>query len=491
MRRSCNRARERLSPASHSDGVTAKTITRTSHKPPRRNRVLGGLCFFTAVSLLAASRVFVPYANVKPILDQQRDRLPAELRNADEAKWLAWARRQDRAIRARLDQGDLDSMVNLLLYGTSFTRQPRIRMEALTEASKAGVLRARVDDLVAGLRSPGDNERLLFLQRVLRGQGVDPAASDGRETGVFILKNLQRVVQERMTLAKRAADAGASTRPDDPASFLDRSSFFQDRGLSLDTGIIPDFIIEQTLRDLKQRGMLRAGQVTRVAVIGPGLDFIDKNEESAYDYYPQQTLQPFALYDSLVRLGLAKANAVSVSVFDISTPVIEHIQRAREQARKSAGYVIQLPRDVARPWPPELVAYWNLWGDRVGAAVAPIPPPEIFSGLETRAVRIRPDVVLACEPVDLDIVLERLDLAAAERFDVIVATNIFLYYDPFEQALALDNAAALLKPGSLLLTNDRLPEPPNGSMRLAGVTVVPFDSPGVTARQAVGWYRKQ
>ncbi len=49
----------------------------------------------------------------------------------------------------------------------------------------------------------------------------------------------------------------------------------------------------------------------------------------------------------------------------------------------------------------------------------------------------------------------------------------------------------MLKPGGLLLTNDRLPAVPGAAMRLAGVTVVPFDAPGVSAREAVGWYRKQ
>ena len=133
------------------------------------------------------------------------DLLPAELRNPNEAKWSAWSQRQDKAIRARLQQGDLDSMVNLLLYGTSFTKQPRIKVEALTEASKAGTLRARVDDLVAGLRSPGDNERLTFLSGLLRSQGIDPSAPG--ETGVFIYNNLQRVIQEMGTLAKRAEEA--------------------------------------------------------------------------------------------------------------------------------------------------------------------------------------------------------------------------------------------------------------------------------------------
>ncbi len=385
-------------------------------------------------------------------------------------------------------------MVNLLLYGTSFSRQPRISMEGegLTEASKAGILRARVDDLVAGLARPGDNERLIFLQRLLQTQGISAGPSgDPKQTGVFILKNLLRVVQERKKLAERAAAAKAGAKPDDPSSLLDRSSLFRDRGVSLDTAIFPDFSIEQTLRDLKQRGVLREGQVARVAVIGPGLDFIDKNEDSAYDYYPEQTLQPFALYDSLVRLKLAKTNAVSMSIFDISAPVIQHIERAREHARNNIGYVVQLPRDARLPWPPELLGYWKSLGDQVGTAIASIPPPPIFQGLETRAVRIRPDVVIACQPVDLNIVLERLNLPAAGRFDLMVATNIFVYYDPFEQSLALENAGAMLKTGGLLLTNDRLPVVPGGSMRLAGVTLVPYDSGGgANDRQAVGWYQK-
>jgi SAM-dependent methyltransferase len=282
------------------------------------------------------------------------------------------------------------------------------------------------------------------------------------------------------TLAKRAEEARRVT---DPAAIFNwRAGLFSDRGVSLDTNIFPDFSIEQALRDLKNRGVLREGQVARVAVIGPGLDIIDKNERASYDYYPQQTLQPFALYDSLVRLGLARASGVSVSIFDISSRVIDHIQRARELARMNTGYVIQLPRQLADPWPAELIAYWRSLGDRVGTEVAPIRPPE---GVETRAVRIRPDVVLRCQPENLNIVLERIPLAEADRFDLMVGTNVFIYYDAFERSLALENAGAMLKHGGLLLTNDRLPEVRGGSMRQAGLTDVQYN------RDAVGWYQKR
>ena len=153
--------------------------------PQRPPGVLGGLLISVvlatavAASRGAASRAFIPYASAKPILDKYRAQLPAELKNVDEAKWIAWARGKDSSIRARLRQGDLDSMVNMLLYGTSFTAQPRITMEGegIANASRTGVLRARVDDLVAGLRSPGDNERLIFLQQVSENQGLDPGSS--------------------------------------------------------------------------------------------------------------------------------------------------------------------------------------------------------------------------------------------------------------------------------------------------------------------------
>jgi hypothetical protein len=451
------------------------------------------VCGAAALSALAADRAFTSYASARAVLDQPGDLVPAELRNPSEAKWSAWSRRQDKAIRARLQQGDLDSLVNLLLYGTTFTKQPRIQVENLTEASRAGTLRARVDDLVAGLRSPGNNERVSFLSGLLRSQGIDPGAPG--ETGVFIYNNLQRVIQEMGALAKRGEVAKRLTQPDgapDPAAIFNwRAGLFRSRGVSLDTSIFPNFSIEQALRDLKNRGLLREGQVARVAVIGPGLDFSDKNWASSYDYYPQQTLQPFALYDSLIRLGLARANSVSMSIFDISSRVLDHIQRTRRSARMNTAYVIQLPREAATPWPADLIAYWRSLGDRVGAEVAPIRPPEIFrsmnagQALETRAVQIRPDVVLACEPVDLNIVLERINLPEAERFDLIVGTNIFIYYDAFERSLALENAGDMLKSGGLLLTNDRLPEVPGGSMRQAGLTDVQYNN------DSVGWYRKQ
>jgi len=62
---------------------------------------------------------------------------------------------------------------------------------------------------------------------------------------------------------------------------------------------------------MKARGLLKAGAVMRVGIIGPGLDFTDKQE--GFDFYPIQTVQPFAVMDSLLRLSLATPGEVSRS----------------------------------------------------------------------------------------------------------------------------------------------------------------------------------
>ena len=79
-----------------------------------------------------------------------------------------------------------------------------------------------------------------------------------------------------------------------------------------------------------------------------------------------------------------------------------------------------------------------------------------------------PEIVRRIRPLDASIVSDRLDLADGERFDLVLASNVLLYYDTFEQTLALASIAAMLKPGGVLLTNDAVLEMPEIPMRSAG-----------------------
>jgi hypothetical protein len=61
----------------------------------------------------------------------------------------------------------------------------------------------------------------------------------------------------------------------------------------------------------------------------------------------------------------------------------------------------------------------------------------------------------------------------------VVATNVLLYYDVFEQSLAVANLAHLMRPGAVLLTNTRLDDLPAFPLRRVGESVHAFsDRPG-------------
>ena len=425
----------------------------------------------------------VLFATAKPVLEALASELPPQLREPNEGKWKAWAQHEDNFVRARLEQGALDSMINLLLFGTSFTTQPRvITMRDFEDP----VVQARVTDLLEALRNPGNNERIIFLRNLLRSRGVDPNSSVGSEkTKNFVLENLRRVVQEQNTIREQFDHAGSESNQE--VGLSERSRVFRDRGISVDTTILSSFGIDGALRDIKERALLPKGSITRVAVIGPGLDFTDKG--FGYDFYPLQTLQPFAVYDSVVRLGLAEPGMIEVTAFDISQEVLEHLRRARDRAENGENYVVQLPRE-SWPWAPEAVQYWRSFGSEIGTPVAPIQPPPALEGLETRAVAIRPEVVLSCKPVDLNVVFEQFDRSATRPFDLIIATNVFLYYDTFEQALALRNISSLLKPGGFFLTNDWLPHVHQIPMRSTGYTPVRYGESGDWGDNVFWWQRQ-
>jgi hypothetical protein len=115
--------------------------------------------------------------------------------------------------------------------------------------------------------------------------------------------------------------------------------------------------------------------------------------------------------------------------------------------------VIQLPLSKDQPaheWSPDLVAYWQRFGASIGKMVPAAAPPAIAGDVRVRAVAVRPSIAAAVTPRDVDIILERVN---DEPFDLIVATNILVYYDAFEQSLALANIAGMLKPGGFFLTN--------------------------------------
>ncbi len=477
-----------------------------------RKEILAAILLLTvlAFSLFAQtsqSRVsYLSYSEAQPILSALDEVLPAELKGKSptelSAAWPNWIAHRDAEIRGRLAQGDEDSLVNFLLFGTSYTKRPRITAEELKQLDPVNLgggtsgsssaqsltsLQARADDLIRALSAPAKNERLLFARRVLIDQQRHNVKTTSGRTKLksYLLTRVAGVLKEQASYA--SALAGARALGDTTEEFAERSRMFRSRGLSSDTSLLPNFGLEESLKAIVARALLNPGSVRRVAIVGPGLDFTDKQE--GYDFYPQQTIQPFAIIDTLLRLGLARPEKLQVTTFDLSPRVNHHLELAKQRAKRRQPYVVQLPRDPQAKWKPEAIRYWEHFGDQIASAARPVPVPSNAGPLQIRALSIRPAIAAKITPVDMNIVLQHPNLPPAERFDLIIATNILVYYDNFEQSLALANVERMLRPGGFLLSNNALLELPFSRMRSVDyLTVVYSDRPD--DGDHIVWYQR-
>jgi len=277
-------------------------------------------------------------------------------------------------------------------------------------------------------------------------------------------------MKEGETLAHLTEQAQAMGDPS--LEFAERSRLYRERGLASDTSVRVNFAVEEALRGLipvlaqgADPGTPGTRPVRRVAIIGPGLDVVDKQD--GYDFYPPQTIQPFAIMDSLIRVGLADAETLRVTTFDVSARVNDHLAQMTRRAGAGAPYVMHLALDGEVAWTPEMLAYFGRFGEEIGGAVPVTIPPGV-GPLRLRAVGVRPPVVGRISAHDINITAQQLMLSEAERFDLIVGTNIFVYYDRLQQGLAMASVASMLRPGGLLLSNNALVEVPSTGMRSIG-----------------------
>lgn len=390
----------------------------------------------------------------------------------DDAKWSAWVETRDREIRKRLDRGTEDTLTNLLRFGVTFTKEYRIDDEYLVRYGQSSLVNAfaenRANDLIRALAAPNPPERITEMRAFLKKRGFSLKTPEQRtQVKKYLLDNLARMRDDFLKYRAQKKDEH-------------RFQLFQDRGISLDTNLWPDYQLDVHFRNMVEKGLLKPGNIHRVAIVWPGLDFV--NKEAGSDFYPPQTTQPFAVLDSLLRLGIADSSRIELYTLDISDDVNLHIAHARQNAARGRSYIVQLAWDTARPMSDEyrknFIDYWQHLGSKIGTPVAPIPVPSSADATRSRAVRIPSAIVRQLTPLDMNIVYQRLALPPEQAFDLVIGTNIFVYYGEFEQSLARANVAAMLRPGGFLLSNDKLPDTvPSGLTDVLDTPVVSSVNP--------------
>ncbi len=437
--------------------------------------ILGILLIAAAVASITASSAgqtanpqFMSLESAQPVLQKMSSSDSTHpTASVSSEDWIAWLKKSDSQVRQRLDTGEEDSLTNLLRFGVTYTQEYRIDDEYLALYGQSSLVNAfaenRANDLIKALAAPNANPGFLEMRALVEKKGFSlNSAADRKKLKAYLLANLARMQKEFLQ-----AKAQAKTN---------RDQMFEHRGISLDSNLWPDYDLDLSLQTLLKEGMLKPNSIQRVAVVGPGLDFV--NKQQGVDYYPPQTVQPFAVLDSLFRLGLAKPEKIELYTLDISSRVNVHLAIAGKNAALGKDYTVQLPWFADGRWSDDFrlkfTQYWQRLGAQIGDPVPAIPVPQGSPGFATRAVKVRSAVVSRINPVDMNIVFQQLPLPPDQRFDLIIGTNIFLYYGAFEQSLARVNVAAMLKPGGYLLSNDKLQDTVPSHLEQVMTTEIPM-----------------
>jgi SAM-dependent methyltransferase len=213
------------------------------------------------------------------------------------------------------------------------------------------------------------------------------------------------------------------------------AELYQTRGLSTDSRADAGFAVWKALAFLKQESP--ATRLDRVLIVGPGLDSAPRTDLTDL---PPESSQPFAVADAILQLGLSTP---SIHCVDISPHVVGFLQEfsTRPQARVTF---------LSRRGTSEYQDYFRNIGNAIGREVPPNPLWKLPASIQARTVEVQRGVARRITASHMNILTETGD----PRFDLVVATNVFVYFDRPELLLALASIHSLLRDGGYLIHNE-------------------------------------
>jgi hypothetical protein len=412
---------------------------------------------------LAASPQRIGWTDVAPL------RAHLETRGIGTADgFAAYVDRVARENAARVREGDLDHLVFYLLQSRRFTSRlpvepalsarefvegldPRARAEFLehgrgARAEVPPLVRERASDLVKALDSGSGDPRLEYFRQLAR-QALPPE----HDRHAALLREYIRVM--RFVYLKEFVAARGTEQV---------AGLYRSRGLATDTAVEAGYLVYLGLGAVSA---LEPGRrIRRVLVVGPGLDLAPRT--GLREETPPESYQPWTVLDALLALRLASLDDLEIVGADINPRVVSHLQRAR-MGTPVLWLETEIETDERVTLTDEYREYFAGLGNALGRIDVKATPAEPARSLR-KVVRVSERAAGAVRAESLDIVTERIPAAA---FDLVIATNIFPYFDDTQLALALTNIASMLVPGGVLLHNE--PRPIMGD--LSNALGIPFE----------------
>jgi hypothetical protein len=406
-----------------------------------------------AAGLTAQSIAPVSWSDLPPAIQQRLERS-----GLDGPRFLAWTADLRARHSARMREGDEDHLVFYALQSTRITSAPpiepavsaRMLVATLDSDTRARFLadpstlaprriprdaHSRLRAMVRAVEKRSDDARLGYFRTLLMPKEPSP-----RSLGAWRAAADRRVERGYARAMRFLAEQDVEARGERAAEGV--AALYRTRGLSTDSSVEAGFLVREGLATLK--AIEPGRRIARVAIVGPGYDLAPRT--GYHDLTPPQSLQPFAVMDALVALGLSDLASLKVTCLDINPRVVAALTTATR-----LGALLMVASGVTSAPNVTPTEEFQRYVETLGAAVTVEPP---MAGVPPyRRVPVAPRGVAALDPHLADIVLDRLPLDA----DLVVITNVLPYFDDRELALALANIHAMLASGGVLIHNEARP----------------------------------
>ncbi len=393
--------------------------------------------------------------------------LPVQLRGLlnerglAEANFAAFVASIDRTTTKRENEGEFDHFIFFLLQSQSFTKLPRVEpalsayeyvtkfsedarqsylsgeleMRAISAVPLPKPVRDRIDDFLKALKGHSTDPRLQYFKRLLNAESAPT-----RRIAAEYARAMRFLYQKEF--------ASKKLRPEEVASYI--ASLYTARGHSTDTQIEANYAVYTALASVKaQNGTQSAGTINRVLIIGPGLDFAPRTD--LIDAFPPQTYQPFAVMDALLNLKLANPARLQIDCVDINQRVIDHLQGLKQNGPHTLRVFTGLADTPAHPLTDDFKTYFNELGCSIGGSI-PFSAPAEFRSRLTKSILVQSELIERIDAEKLNIITERY--ANSPKYDLVVVTNVFPYFNQIELLLALTNISRMIEAGGYLIHNE-------------------------------------
>ena len=255
-------------------------------------------------------------------------------------------------------------------------------------------------------------------------------------------------------------------------SYHDDSYGFVDRGLRTTSyshmGTTVDAFFNGSAPEAARK--LLPEKAKRILIVGPGLDF--SNPELGEEI-PQQSYEPFAILDVLLKSRRADFEDVQIDLFDISPRVVDHWEVLLESANQgkpgrlmlvSGSAMLRGGNELSNEMTKSYVAHFGSSLPGVTAEIytrksrRPVPRTLEPDSVSLRSLTIPGAVIKKFRPLQGDLTTTDLEKLAAKnggKYDLIFCFNTMEYLSETERALAGINIRRSLAPNGVFVTDNR------------------------------------